>query len=102
MKKCVSIHAPVRERHDQLSSIIQRSSFNSRSREGATPLLVSPQALYRVSIHAPVRERLGVCDCINGAPVVSIHAPVRERLVAGKNFDLRYVSIHAPVRERRR
>ena len=76
----VSIHAPVRERPDDL--------------------VVGPCALH-VSIHAPVRERPGLGSASVGRRFVSIHAPVRERHIPARSDDgVTIVSIHAPVRER--
>ncbi len=99
------------------------TSFDPRSREGATIARRRAAARPPVSIHAPVRERPRQArrpdqdaSCFdprsregatpdprspNGAVAVSIHAPVRERLAMLFEPHLFFrVSIHAPVRER--
>ena len=54
-------------------------SFNSRTREGATRLERQDKGLYRVSIHAPVRVRHKGINIKEVYDEVSIHAPVRVR-----------------------
>ena len=101
------------------------SSFNPRSREGATPKPLKQKGLSDVSIHAPVKERLPFTGVKDKNGEVSIHAPVKERPApncqptkAADCFNPRsregatafmfcketagHVSIHAPVKERRR
>ena len=57
-RRGVSIHAPVRERPDPgVEPLKVTDRFNSRSREGATRILVKLERILEVSIHAPVRER---------------------------------------------
>ena len=119
----VSIHAPVRERPSARSTSSTPASFNSRSREGATPCAGYARSWNdTVSIHAPVRERLfgwrsvRLGRCFNsrsreGATVASrrgagvktgFNSRSREGATRGRwrlpSFAL--VSIHAPVRER--
>ncbi len=53
----VSIHAPVKERHNQSPAYRRHTSFNSRSREGATEQRRPLSRTKEVSIHAPVKER---------------------------------------------
>ena len=99
--RCISIHAPLRERlyYDLPSSFI--CNFNPRSLAGATSaglvvpvirLYFNPRSLagatkgvrrkryaYVISIHAPLRERHCVTCFYIFCTVISIHAPLRER-----------------------
>ena len=117
----VSIHAPVKGRHDPTDPSILFGGFNPRPREGATPRCGYPAPI-SVSIHAPVKGRRcfpascpsGLCfnprpregatyhlhqvsistQCFNPRPREG--ATGLPRLVGGHHP----VSIHAPVKGR--
>ena len=115
----VSIHAPVWVRLCIYLSPLPASSFNSRTRVGATDGKIDSLLTSLVSIHAPVwvrhytmalretfngfnsRTRVGA-TCKNHDKVhnddVSIHAPVWVRQVRDQTTtQSKTVSIHAPV-----
>ena len=54
----VTIHSTVRVRPRIFFDTFSHTSFNSRTREGATFQFFVPYRLLDVSIHAPVRVRL--------------------------------------------
>ena len=76
-----------------------RFSFNSRTREGATVLIVFLKSVLGFNS----RTREGATDSAyqrQVADLVSIHAPVRVRLHKLSTTEITKVSIHAPVRVR--
>ena len=56
-KDKVSIHAPVKVRQDAPELLEGLTSFNSRTREGATDHIDRNCHIFGVSIHAPVKVR---------------------------------------------
>ncbi len=76
----VSIHAPVKARHYENEISYSMFGFNPRARKGATAVFKKTETLLDVSIHAPVKARLG--RLLGSLPWrnVSIHAPVKARL----------------------
>ena len=99
---CISIHAPLRERHRCLIPCQMHplnfnprslagatmshwvffshwSNFNPRSLAGATGCIKEVMPMLRISIHAPLRERRLTPYTIASVIVISIHAPLRER-----------------------
>ena len=57
----VSIHAPVKVRHHSQDFTLLSICFNSRTREGATAMIVFMADEGPVSIHAPVKVRRRSC-----------------------------------------
>ena len=120
----ISTHAPVKERPaETYANGRERTHFNSRSCEGATPA-VSPSS--RSPAHFNSRSCEGATHCAPSrgfAPPISTHAPVKERpwpwisqTPTTRNFNSRScegatrawtpigsstsISTHAPVKER--
>ena len=93
----VSIHAPVWVRLCIYLSPLPASSFNSRTRVGATPSLPASKTSRGVSIHAPVWVRLYGTYSKQGANRFQFTHPCGCDLAAIKSNFEAMVSIHAPV-----
>ena len=119
----ISIHAPSRERRQQILAGVRARDFNPRSLTGATSGHHRVAVYLRISIHAPSRERQMQSLSKYADLLISIHAPSRERPI-GTSLDSvvklfqstlphgsdwwqsggvqnQVISIHAPSRERR-
>ena len=92
--RCISIHAPLRERPKYPKAPYKCCDFNPRSLAGATGFRHAAAAQAEISIHAPLRERPQRYHAFTKSFSISIHAPLRERLVktAAKALTTRFQS----------
>ena len=101
--KCISIHAPSRERLSWIAVLASAPLFQSTLPRGSDILIILmvPSLVLFQSTLPRGSDRVIIVD--NDKVRISIHAPSRERLRRGLLlFLFIYISIHAPSRERRR
>ena len=98
----ISIHAPLRERRRPPPDTHSEVHFNPRSLAGATCGIVLDTSYGYISIHAPLRERPLLQALMPEQPAFQSTLPCGSDSTAGQFFyRLVYISIHAPLRERR-
>ena len=79
MRRSISIHAPLRVRHQPEPSAVLVDHFNPRTLTGATVQEKYYYLIYRISIHAPLRVRQTTSRQTKSGYKISIHAPLRVR-----------------------
>ena len=97
----ISIHAPAKERHHTQIQGVALMNFNPRSCEGATnQFIIKPEAV-NISIHAPAKERQLIGRQIGGDGFDFNPRSCEGATLLDKISDNSWcISIHAPAKER--